>query len=98
MWGFAGVLFATLFVFFLLRNLWLTIKWRVLGIKPNILNEKLVRETVERFARVAHKLDRMQAEREGRAFTAEQSQQYLTNVENLLHMAIEGYIDSYMKA
>ncbi|SRR5579884_219224 len=95
---FAGILFGALFAFFLLRNVWGTFKWRVLGIKPNILDEKLVRETVVRFARYAHACDKQQAEREGRPFTAEKSQQYLTNVENLLHMAIEGYIDCFMKA
>jgi len=90
--GICVALVASQLVWVIARNLLLTFKWSVLGIKPRILDEKLVTSTVELWtnSQVAHDVVEL-------GLTQEEQGIYRTHLRQLMRNAIEQYIDSFTR-
>jgi hypothetical protein len=79
------------------KQLWLTFKWRVLGWKPRILDEKLVTETVEAVTKMALKNDVADARQAGHEFTQEELDAHASRVKTFGRNVIELYIELFTR-
>jgi hypothetical protein len=91
----AGAVLA--FLVAIVKQLWLTFKWRVLGWKPSILDEKLVTETVEYCTSKVMESAMREAKEQGCSPTLTQIENHRAEVKNLARDIIEIYIDRFTR-
>jgi hypothetical protein len=79
------------------KQLWLTFKWRVLGWKPRILDEKLVTETVEDTAAHLSVVHLAQLKELGLDLTQKDQEFYRDRMKQTMRSVIEMYIDRFTR-
>jgi hypothetical protein len=99
MWGFLAVIIMAAILngsmTFSFRWLWLAFTWRMLGIKPNILNEEQMKQTVEEAAQSMTIAEIAQAELAGYELTEEEKARFLDAMQHNFRWAIERYIERF---
>jgi hypothetical protein len=84
------------FVLALAKRVWLFVSWRVLGFKPQFLNEEQVKRTVEELTGAAMELDMVAAATAGHEMSEEEKARHFTQVEDYTRAVIERYIHNFM--
>jgi hypothetical protein len=78
------------------KKLWIVFKWRILGIKPNILNDKEVQRTSDECAAATLGANMLEAASAGVTPTEEEQAERLKQLQEYNRLLIERYIENFM--